>query len=149
MKKVLTILFAVLMVSTAQAETAFILCQPDSYVNVRETPSYHGAECGQFYVGDDFETDGITRNGFLHIINANFECSEAWVFAGFVTYYPVIVERIDGAVEAKGRVACRRSIDGKRRAWLKDGQNVVIYARADDWSITNRGFIQTRYLGGF
>lgn len=146
-KRFLVVLVCLLLVvGSALADSVYILCQPDSFVYVRQFPK-RGAETSGFAeLGDELETDGVKRNGFLHVIG--FE-NDGWIYSGFVTDCPVTVGTLNGRIESKGRVACRRYINGTRRQWLQDGAEVVIYALSDEWSITNKGFIQTAYLGGF
>ena len=141
------LVLAVLFISTAaQADTAYILCQPDSYVNARRFPKRGAEIAGRLELGERVETDWIKQNGFVLVYGFD---GEAWVNMGFVTEYPVTVGTVKAQVESKGRVACRRSINGTRRKWLYNGAEVTVYALADDWAVTSQGFIQTRYLGGF
>lgn len=150
MKRLLAILCAVLlMIGAAVAEdfTVYVLCQPNSFVNVRQFPNKGADVAGRVELGWQLETDGVKRNGFIHVFG-NFE-SDGWISAGYVTEYPVEVRTVETEINAPGRVACRRSIKGTRRKWLLGGQKVVIYALADDWAVTNQGFIQTQYLGVF
>ena len=147
MKKILAILLALfLLIGSALADTVYILCQPDSFVNVRAFPKKNAEIAGRVELGWELETDGVRKNGYIHVFG--FE-GDAWINAGFVTDSPVEIRRIETEIYSSGRVACRRSIKGTRRKWLKDGQKVVIYAVAGDWAITNQGFIQMRYLGVF
>lgn len=148
MKRAITIiLLAVLLVSGAAADSIYVLCQPDSFVNVRLFPVKSADVAGRVELGDELQTDGKRQNGFVHVVSG-FE-SDAWINAGFVTDSPVRVMTLRTQINARGRVACRRSIKGTRRKWLSDGQNVTIYGFSDDWAITNHGFIQTQYLGVF
>ena len=140
-------LAALVFSAAAYAETVYILCQPDSFVNVRVFPKRGADVAGRLELGDTVETDGTTRNGFLRVYG--FEAGEAWVNTGLVSWEPVTVGTVEARGESNGRVACRRSINGTRRKWLYNGAEVTIYASSDGWSITNRGFIQTRYLWGF
>ena len=141
-----SILFAIMLFSVAAAESVFVLCQPDSFVNVRMFPKRGAEVAGRVELGDELETDGERRNGFIHV--CGFE-GGAWINAGFVTEYPVTKCKAETEIVSTGRVACRRSVNGTRRKWLPNGQKVVIFAFSDDWAITNQGFIQTQYLGGF
>ena len=113
---------------------------------VREFPKKGAGVAGFAELGDALETDGIRKNGYLLVYG--FE-GDAWISLGFVTECPVTVFKGKTQIHSKGRVACRRSINGTRRKWLKDGSEVVIYALSDDWAITNQGFIQTQFLGVF
>ena len=146
MKRFFVVLLCLLIVcASALADTVYVLCQPDSFVYVRQFPKRGAERAGYAELGDELETDGEKRNGFLRVYG--FE-GDAWIYAGFVTEYPVTIETVDGWIESRGRVACRRYINGTRRKWLSDGTEVTIYAYSDEWSITNNGFIQTAYLGG-
>lgn len=145
MRRFIALLLALLIISTAAvADTVYVLCQPDSFVYVRQFPKRGAQVAGYVELGDSLETDGVKRNGFLQVYG--FEPGVAWINAGFVTDCPVTVETVKGEVVSKGRVACRRSIKGTRRKWLKNGTELTIYARSAEWSITNQGFIQTQYL---
>ena len=113
---------------------------------MRAFPRRGSEHAGYAELGDELETDGVKKNGFLHLVG--FE-GNAWIHAGFVTEYPITIITARTQIHSKGRVACRRSIGGTRRKWLKNGAEVTIYAFADDWAITSQGFIQTAYLGVF
>lgn len=147
MKRFLIVLLCLLIVCvSALSETVYVLCQPDSFVYVREFPKKGAPEVGRVELGWQLETDGIRKNGYIRVFG--FE-GEAWINAGFVTEYPVAIYTGKTQIHSKGRVACRRAINGTRRKWLKNETEVTIYAFAEDWSITDKGFIQTKYLGGF
>lgn len=151
MRKVFALLFfAVLIVSTATADesglwSVWVMCQPDSYVNVRDFPKTKAREAGYVELGQELKTDGVTRNGFLHI--DGFE-GGGWIYSGFVSTDPVTVAMVDTEIMSKGRVACRRYINGTRRKWLKRGEKVTVYAFAYDWAVTDQGFVQSKFLKG-
>jgi hypothetical protein len=44
------------------------------------------------------------------------------------------------------RIAARKSAGGDIRCWLKSGDEVFVYYRTDEWCVTDRGFIMTKYL---
>ena len=44
--------------------TAWILCRPGDYVNVRRTPGKRAEEVGRLEVGDSFQTDGVSADGW-------------------------------------------------------------------------------------
>lgn len=144
-KALLFIILLALTVGSAAADSVYVLCQPKSFVNVRMFPKKGADIAGRVELGDVLETDGETRNGFIHV--CGFE-GGAWINKGFVTTSPVKVLKVKTQISSKGRVACRRSINGTRRTWLSDGTEVTVYAFSDDWSITDYGFIKTAYLGG-
>lgn len=147
MKRFLLVLLCLLIVCfSALADTVYVLCQPDSFVNVRAFPKTSAEVVGYAELGWQLETAGVRKNGFEKV--SGYE-GDAWIYAGFLSDYPVTIMTFDTQIVSKGRVACRRAINGTRRKWLKDGAEVTVYAFSDEWSITNRGFIKTAFLGGF
>lgn len=124
----------------------WIMCQPDSYVNIRETPGNRGAVIGYLELGDSVETDGQNRNGYTHIIHASTESGEGWVASGYLVQDRPQIETVTAWVDAAGRVACRRAIGGNRRKWLHHGDQLTLYASSAEWSITSEGFIRTEYV---
>ena len=146
MKRFTAILFLLIsLIAFASADTGYILCQPDSFVYARMFPVRGSEVAGMLELGDEIETDWVKRNGFVKVYG--FEAGEAWVHSGFITEYPVKVETVEMTIISKGRVACRRSIKGTRRKWLTNGTKLTVYGRSADWSVTNKGFIQTDFLG--
>lgn len=145
MKRVLIVLLCMLLIcASALADTVYILCQPDSFVNVRSFPKKGADVIGYAELGWEIETDGTKRNGFIKV--SGYE-GDAWIYAGYVTDTPVTIMTLDTQIISKGRVACRRAINGTRRKWLKNGKNVTVYAFSDDWAVTDYGFIKTDFLG--
>lgn len=134
------------MMNTGLAEngTVYVLCNPESYVNIRETPSKKGCLGGYAYCGDGFETDGAVRNGFVHVF-CSTEMGEGWISKGFIVYCkPEEVGEI-WIVDSNGRVAARSTIGGKRNKWLKKGKEVTVYYVAEV-AVTNYGFVDAEYL---
>ena len=143
------ILIAVMIVLGAakaekELEEVWIFCQPDSFVYVRMFPKKDAPDIGRLELGESTWTDCETRNGYLHIYG-HFEC-DGWVHVGFVSRLPVTVTKTGAEVLSKGRVACRRYINGTRRKWLKNGFKLTVYAYSEEWSITSEGFIKTKFL---
>ena len=134
---------------TAKAEDfdCWILCQPDSFVYARTSPKKTSMELGRLECGDHVYTDGIIRHGFLHVYGLTFEMSEGWVHKGYVVYdepyKPAVYET---QIVSNGRVNARRTINGKRRCWLKDGESIKVYMVSDEWATTNKGFVKTKYI---
>lgn len=123
----------------------WVLCQPDSYVNVRESARKNSASIGQAYVGDKFQTDGKCSNGFLHVY-CNMEQPDGWINIGYiVTDEPRQVNEL-WLVESNGRVACRKTIDGSRRCWVVDGSTLTVYWMSDSWAVTDKGFIKSEFI---
>ena len=92
------------------------------------------------------ETEGKTKNGYLYISMSN-EDGYGWIYKGYVVYSEPVIITFETNIYAKGRVACWRSIGGTRRCWAKPGDVVVVYAVSEEWAVTNKGFIKTKYLG--
>lgn len=148
----LVLFAAAVLVATATAyadedANAWVLCQPDSYVHIRSRANKHAQSIGYALCGDDFETDGTVRNGFVHLVNAPTESGEGWIAKGYVVFDQP--EQVDHAasIEAAGRVACRSVMGGSRRRWVRPGDTVTVYWMSPEWSVTSAGFIMTRYIG--
>lgn len=126
-------------------ENVWVLCQPDSFVYIRERPSGRSQEAGRAECGDVFETEGKKTNGFLHVYAA-VEAGEGWISLGYIVWEkpePVFETR---HIKSRGRVNARRTIGGKRRCWLKDGDEIKVYWMAE-WAVTNKGFVKAEYIG--
>jgi len=143
---VLLILAAVISGACAEDER-FILCNPTegNYVCIRRSPMKHAKESGRLECGDRIRTDGKVRNGYLHILGMT-EDGEGWVHSGYVVNDEPVIRKCMASVAASGRVMARRNIRGKRTAWLAVCSEVRVYARSEEWAVTNRGFVRTEYL---
>jgi len=130
-----------------QLTRCWILCKPGSQVVVRRTPSKNAMEVGRLEVGDWFETDAVSSNGFIRCYGVG-EYGEGWIYAGFVaTEEPVPVFDTYCCV-AKNRVACRRWIYGPKtqNPWLANGSDVQVFYIAGEWAVTARGYIMAEFL---
>lgn len=125
----------------------WVLCQPDSYVNVREFAKKGNNEIGIMECGDAAYTDGRTKRGFLYLCGVANELGCGWIHKGYIVYAEPVIVTFETNIYSNGRVACWRSIEGTRRCWVNEGDTVTVYAVSDEWSVTNRGFIKTKYLG--
>lgn len=149
MRKIFILLAAALFLAlpalSEELTTAYIMCQPNDYINVRLRPTTKSESCGRYITGDSFYTDGHKQNGFLHA-EVSLEVSDAWIYSGYVVYdEPVYVGR-PYTVTANGRVSARKYINGPRRCWVKKNSTVTVYYMSSEWSLTNKGYIQTKYL---
>lgn len=132
----------------AHAETKtemYVLCQPDSFLNVREFPKKTSNQIGYLMLGDKVTTDGVEKRGFLHIIGFG-ESGEGWVCKSYLVDNNPQVETVKAWIDSKGRVAVRTYPNGPRSRWMRDGEELILYAASDEWSVTNKGFIKTFYL---
>ena len=121
--------------------TCWVMCKPGSRVNVRRTPG--GAEIGYLECGDWFETDGWIRCYGIG------EYGEGWVWCGYVaTEEPEQIGR-QYRVASNGRVIIRKWMNGPKvdgKGYLVNGSTVQVFAMADGWAVTNRGYIMEEYL---
>ena len=126
----------------------WVLCQPESFVNARLYPKKKSIEIARLDCGDIFYTDGKTMDGYVHCFGVG-EWGEGWVHKGYVVYSkPYVPSNQNQTVKSNGRVAARRTIGGDRRCWLKDGQEIKVYMVSEEWSVTNKGFVQTKFVLG-
>lgn len=151
MKKFLLIFFLLIWfmcicAAGSKADDAWVLCQPDSYVNVRSNPKATASITGRLYAGDRVCLEGRTRNGYIHVSGVASEAGEGWVSEGFLVQNMPEEDGHIYRIEASGRVACRRGIDGTRRRWLRTDDVLMVYMRSDEWCLTSQGFVQTEYI---
>lgn len=135
-----------LIFTPADAETRWVMCK--SYVNVRMSPSKSSPEIGRLDAGDEFETDGMVRDGFIRVCGVGE--GEGWVFAGYtVDERPTKTDERYVCV-ANSRVACRRWANGPqirgKTGWLYNGTDVKVYYRTEKWALTSRGYIASEWL---
>ena len=136
-------------IGTAEAEgsrmNCWVICQPTDYVNVRKGPGKNREIVGYASSGMRFETDGVEKSGFIHLIGVG-EYGDGWVSSGYVVFgEPEAMDRVM-TIRSNGRVACRRMIGGKRRSWLRNGDTVRVYWASREWAVTDHGFVQAKYL---
>lgn len=136
------------LVAMAEEKTtsAWILCQPDSFVNIRAAGNKKAEIVGRMFCGDEIQIDGKTRAGYAHSQHLPCDNVEGWIHAGYIVFDAP--EKVDkpGIIRANGRVACRKTIDGERRCWVVNGSRVMVYWACEDWAVTDKGFIQTKYI---
>lgn len=127
--------------------TCWAMCKPGSYVTIRRSPQKNAMQVGYLDPLDSFQTDGKTKNGYIHVIDVGN--SEGWVHAGYV-----VTEEPEAAFEqyycsSLSRVACRRWISGPRvenYGWIVNGSTVQVFYRTEEWSCTSRGYIKSEFL---
>ena len=141
------LLVCMVYIAGAEESTKFILCNPkvDNHVSIRRSPRKGSEETGQLYCGDSFITDGKIKNGYLHILGMT-EYGEGWVHLGYVVEDKPVIEKCKASIAASGRVMSWRMINGKKNRWLNVGDEVKVFARSEEWAVTSRGYIRTKYL---
>ena len=124
----------------------FILCKPGVEVNVRRTPKKGAEIIGHLELGDRVKSDGKEKNGFVHLTGLTFEFSEGWIYKGLLISERPYISEGKCQIVTDSRVAARHYINGKRKSWIKPGKEVKVYAVGKEWSITDKGYVQTRFL---
>ena len=124
----------------------YIICNPQTVLNVRESPNKHDRMVGYFMCGDRVKIDGKERNGYYHCPDVKFEVNDGWIIKGHLVEDEPSIETVKATVVANGRVACRSKIGGERVRWLNPGAEVTVYVFSEKWCVTNKGYIQSEYL---
>lgn len=127
-------------------EEGWIMCQLDSYVNIRAFPKTNSEQTGYLLAGDRIFLDGQVKNGFAHCVGLSTEAGEGWVYKGFISPSKPVEDGREYHVKANGRVAARRSISGDRRCWLHDNDILTVYLKSEDWCLTSQGFIKAEFI---
>ena len=128
------------------ADEYFIICKPGVYINVRFHPNKRAEVIGELELGDKVESDGKEQNGFIHVTGLSFEFTEGWIYKGLLVKDEPYICEWGCQIISDSRVAARHYINGKRKGWIKPGKEVTVYAVSRDWSITEKGYVQTRFL---
>lgn len=153
MKRIVSVLVTLvvafsLFVGVANADRMYVLCRPNDYVNVRSLPSTKSQAMGILDCGDYVETDGVSRKdkqGRKWIQVYGFE-GEAWICAMYLQESPVEIEKCTCYIVGKGKTALRRSPNGKRIKWLKNGTELTVLAMSDEWVLTTVGYVKREYV---
>lgn len=124
----------------------WILCQPESEVMIRTFPRRGGGYEGYLRLGDSVWTDGTERNGYIRVYGVAE--GGGWVCKTYLMPDKPTIEEGPAWIWRGGKVACRKAPGGERIRWLHEGDEVILYAWCEEWAITNRGYIMTRYLEG-
>jgi len=125
---------------------AYIICDPENYVNIRMGPSRKSCECGWKSAGDKIYLDGKKKNGYLHIVDGYLGYGIGWIHSGFVVYDEPERMNATATIVSRGRLAARKYVNGKRTRWLKPGASVVVYFWSDEWCLTNCGYVKSQFL---
>lgn len=125
----------------------WVMCQQDSWVNIRSGPGVNHEVVGYVYPMDELICDAVTKSGWVHVVNPPCDAQEGYVFVGYLT----VVEptEYDGQVmrvDADGRVAVRNNMCGDRVMWIQPGSEVEVYQMSEEWAVCSVGFIRAKYL---
>ena len=140
----------VVVINTAYADEltydCWAMCQPGSEVMIREKPDRNGAVVGAVTCGTRMETDWQEKGEWIHLVGVSNETGEGWIHKGYVVFDEPYHIEAEGVITGKGRVACRKAIEGKRKGWVNAGSSVTVYWISQEWAVTDRGFISCDYL---
>lgn len=138
-------------ISTAFADTpeeAWVMCQPDSELIVRFSPSRHSQEVARVFPGDRVVLTGRKRGRWYEICGS-FENGTGWIRSDYLSFSePEVFPGGKRFKTNRGKLVSRMSIKGNvRNKFKKPGVQVVVYLMADEWSVTDHGYVMTKYLG--
>ena len=137
--------FAAVLPASAEESVLFIICNPKTYVCVRNSPKKGHNEGGQLDCGDYVLTDGVIKNGFVHVLGIT-ENGDGWVHRGHLVPDPPVIETVKMMCSSNWDVICRRWVKGRKVGKLRTGDTVTVYARSEEWAVTNKGYVMTKYL---
>lgn len=128
------------------AEDVWVLCDPNSFVCVREAPRKTAYAVGGITCGTLMETDGKVQGNYLHVINVHAEDDKGWISKQYIVYdEPQPVYR-GATVVSIGRLAARKGVGGKVKKWLQPMDELKVYWWSSQWCLTNYGYVQSAYL---
>ena len=141
----LTMITAVSSLAEDEPYDAYVICQPNDYVNVRISPSRKSEVVGYADAGDTILIDGTKKNGYWKVYGIG-EMGVGWIHQGYVVDNKPERMNCTGIVVSRGRLASRRYIKGKVRKWLHNMDRIKVYWITDEWCVTSMGFVKTEFL---
>lgn len=149
MKKIfaiILILATIFSFALAEEVEAYVLCMPNDRVNIRMGSSRTAYAIGWCEAGDLVYTDGKSKNGFAHCVGLGVEAGEGWIHKGYLVDQKPEYVNCTATITSKSRLAARKNVNGKRTRWLKSGAELKVYYWTDTWSLTNCGYVQSKFL---
>ena len=142
---VFTIAVLLFNVATAEDELteAWVLCS--DYVHVRVSPNRKSEAVGYVDAGDSILVGSKKKNGFVRCYGIG-EYGEGWIHTGYLVYEKPVKVSCKAYSVSRGKLRARRHIKGKRVGWIKHFETVQIYWWTDEWCVTDKGFVESRYL---
>lgn len=149
MRRIVPILMLLLLVvNCAFADTYYVFCTPNDFVNVRMMPD--GVATAWVECGSAIETDGKAKKyggkTWYHVVNLASEDSSGWICSQFLSESPIVFEEYIAYCSAKDRVAIRKSPNGKVKKWLYNCEEIKVIAHNDEWAITPQGYVKLEFL---
>lgn len=146
--RAMMVMLVILLMATAAAQAesyGWVMCQPDSQVNIRQNPSKHSEIVAHAFAGDRITLTGRKKGKWLHCIYP-CENGEGWIRRDYISEdEPEDIQT--GIFQIIGdEVNVRYSAGGKIFRKLDYGTTVRVSMVTAEWSVTEYGFIQTRFL---
>ena len=132
--------------SEENLEQAYIICMPNDRVNIRLGPSRTSSSEGWCEAGDIVYLDGKFKHGYAHCVGLGVEAGEGWIHKGYIVYEEPEYVNCSATIVSKSRLAARKYVGGKRTRWLKAGAQLKVYYWTESWSLTNCGYVQSKFL---
>lgn len=141
------VLLAVAVGSLAESDLydAWVLCQPNDYINVRMNASRKSQIVGYADAGDPIQVDGTVKNGYVLCYGIG-DMGSGWIHSGYVVYDEPERVTCTATVVSRGKLAARKYIKGKVRKWLHNLDELRVFWISTDWTVTNEGFVRTEFL---
>lgn len=123
----------------------YILCNPETYINIRTEPNKHSIAGGWAGCGDSVYPTGKTKGKWSQIVSTFDGYDYLWVITDYIV--PDQPERITGyVITTADKVHIRKTPGGDSNGRVKKGTRIRAYARSHDWICTNRGYISTEFV---
>lgn len=134
---------AISFVKAEELTEAWVICQ--DYVNVRMSPSRKSESVGYVDAGDKVLVSDKKKNGFLKCYGIG-EYGEGWIHSGYIVYDRPEKVNCKAYSVSRGKLRARRHIGGKRLHWIKHFEEVKVYWISENWCVTDKGFVESRFL---
>lgn len=145
--RVLVVIIIVLFCSVAGAEVpdeAWVLCRKE--VNIRRSPTRHSEVISVAESGYYIELTG-KKVGRWYQCDVPCEAGVGWIRGDYLVFdKPVNYAGGKLMWTSRKNVYARYSIRGNKCAKLRKGTKVMVYMMSEEWSVTSRGFIMTKFL---
>lgn len=129
------------------AGTVYVVVEAGSTLNGRTEPSKRGEVCARFECGDALNTVDY-QAGWYSVIGSEY--GTCWVSADYVSSEPPTDAPSSAVIASSGRVALRDKPDGKRIAWMHNGDCVtvasVVIVGGTRWARVDGGYVKAEYV---
>jgi len=132
--------------ATAEEETVWVLCDPESYVCIRNFPKKSANAFGGTTCGRTLKSDGKEKNGFIHVVDLAAEEDNGWISAMYIVHEAPVIVRQPAIVVSNGRLAARNGVNGKVKKWLKPMEHLTVLCWTSEWCLTNYGYVRSEFL---